>query len=204
MRKRTMPRPLVLAALVAMFLFAMASGAFAYTIATNPMPATATTNQTVNTLFVFTKGAGDTPVLGDGVNSGTWQMIQVVGTPIANVAGVGNWSNSPWQNGNGDAVFESQYSPWVGNNWTHVSPLGIKFLQPGVYTVRVGLVDDAHWSGGPVYIPGSMQTYTLTVSAPVVSTSASSTWSIIVAGVLALGLVAAYSTVHRRRARHEA
>jgi hypothetical protein len=175
------------AAMVVILVLAFASTAFAYTSVIT-LPSNTWTGIQLDTTWTWTKALGDTPVIGDGVNSGTWQKIVILNTPVANVSSTANWSNSPWQDGNGSAVFESQYSPWVGNNWKHVSPLNIKFLTPGVYTVQIGLTDDSIGSGG--WLPGSMTTRTINVVPPVVGTPASSPWSLAIVGILGLGVIA--------------
>jgi hypothetical protein len=84
--------------------------------------------------------------------------------------------------------FDSYVNPaWVSDTLT-ASGLGLRFVNAGNYTVDVGLATEAGWPPGNPII-GTFKTYNVRVANTVVSTPASSWWSLGLVCVLALGWV---------------
>jgi hypothetical protein len=206
MRKRTALLPLVLVGLVAMFLFVMASSAFAAYSQTFSIASPITPGTTVTFNPTFNKASGD-----PGGASTMYMQVKVTGLASAgDVVGAAAGSGGAWyppvptQSGPGWVYYvANQYVDWTGNQAV-TNPLDgipkLTFAAPGNYTVQVDLAKDPVSGIYPAQGSDIVQTsfYSVSVAAtPVVSTPASSWWSIVLLAVAALGL----SSMWVRRSR---
>jgi hypothetical protein len=183
-----MKKALLLAMLVGTLVFASAGTAFAAYSQTLTVPPL-TTGGTMVINPAFTKAAGDAGPLGTH-----YFEVRVTGTNAQTaVVGVadGNWYPPvPTSSGPGFIHFASnEYITWVGNaGMLNPPPPSLKFDSPGNYAVEVRLVADTGVYPSPTWIQST--TYNVAVHAPVVSTSASSPWSIALLGLGAIGALA--------------
>jgi hypothetical protein len=189
-----MKRALLLTALVGILVFAFAGSAFAaysqtFTVPSVPVGGTLVINP------AFTKATGDA-----GPASTHYFEVRVTGPNAQTaVAGVldGNWYPPvPTSSGPGFIHFASnEYITWVGNSGLlNPPPPSLRFNAAGTYAVEVRLVADTGVYPSPTWIQSS--TYNVVVGAPVVSTPASSPWSI---ALLALGALGAAAWIGRAR-----
>ena len=179
-----MKKALLFTTLVGMFVLAIAGTAFAnygqsFTVPPLVTGGTLVVNPT------FTKATAD-----PGPASVHYFEVVVTGPNAqTNVVGIndGNWyAPVPYVSGPGFTHFVSnQYIAWTGNTGILIPPPpSIKFNAPGTYAIEIRLCADTGVYPAPTWIQSS--TYYATVTAPVVSTPASSPWSLALGAGLAL------------------
>ncbi|MDR3686259.1 MAG: hypothetical protein P4L93_04795 [Coriobacteriia bacterium] len=178
-------RALALLMLVGVLVFAFVGTAFATYGQVFSIPAL-TPGSTVVINPTFTKATSD-----PGPASTHYFEVHVTGPNAqTNVVGVadGNWYPPvPTESGPGFTHFVSnEYITWVGNvGMLNPPPPSLKFNAAGTYQVEIRLCADTGVYPSPTWLQST--TYTVTV-APVVTTPASSPWSIALALVGALGV----------------
>jgi hypothetical protein len=182
-----MKKALLLAALVVILVFAFAGTAFAaygqtFTVPAVPVGGTLVINPT------FTKAPADL------ADTNHYFEVRVTGpnaqTAVEGVADGNWWPPVPTESGPGFIHFASNdYINWVGNTGIlNPPPPSLKFNSAGTYAVEIRLVSETGVYPSPTWDQSS--TYNVVVGAPVVSTPASSPWSIALLVVGALGAAA--------------
>jgi len=136
----------------------------------------------------FTKDSGD-----PGLVDENWQRVVVKNATLADVTGTG-WDVGFMCEHAGDVYFESPWGTWVGDTMT-ISGTSLTFLNDGVYSLEVSMMSNPLvWDTVPPplgnVVPGTFAAYNISVGPPVVSTPASSPWSLAVLGIGALGALA--------------
>jgi hypothetical protein len=204
MRRTKGSLSLVLVGLVTMFLFAMASSAFAAYSQTFSIASPITPGSSVTFNPTFNKVTGD-----PGGASTMYMQVKVTGLASAgDVVGAAAGAGGAWyppvptQTGPGFVYYvANQYVDWTGNQAV-TNPLdgvpNLTFAAPGNYTVQVDLAKDPTDGIYPAHGTDVVQSsvYSVRVAAPVVSTPASSPWSI---AILALGALGAFAWFGRSR-----
>jgi hypothetical protein len=176
------------------FLLASASSAFAAYTQTFSVPSQMTPGTTLDINPTFTKDPTDP------VAANTWLKVTIHNASAGDVVGTtGNWTNVDLATpGNNPMVVDTvnhtiEFDSYPNFTWSPntiaVTGLGLKFVNPGNYTVDVALAHDTTgWPPGDPIV-GTVKTYNVKVANTIVSTPASSWWSLGLACVLALGWV---------------
>lgn len=195
-----MKKALLFTMLVAILVFALAGTAFAAYGTSFVMPSTITPGSAVNINPSWTKAPADTVPDGDPASPGVqgWVLVTIHNAATGDVVGSsGTWTgpmpggaegNEPIRVGADYLDFESyEWFTWSGDSMAS-SGLELTFFNAGSYTVDVKLMGDRAWDGTGDEVPLLISTFDVEVGTPpVVSTPASSPWSIALVAVGALG-----------------
>ena len=192
-----MKRALLLTTLVAILVFGFAGAAFAaYSV--DPIADQAiVVGDSISVNPVFQKATGDLAGVEDyvevrvtGPGADTGSVVTATGWDVPHrVYGPGATMSLPF----------ADYVVWTGNTAQTPPPAPtLQFTAAGTYQVQVWLVrDEFNWPNNPVLSP--TLSYNVTVAAPpVVSTPASSPWSLALLATFVLALAAGV-TMRRRR-----
>ena len=196
-----MKKALLFTMLVPVLVFAFAGTAFAAYDTSFTMSSPIAPGTTVSFNTSWTKAPTDTPPDGDPASPGVqgWVLVTIHDAATGDVVGSsGTWTgpmpggvegNEPIRVGADYLDFESyEWFTWSGDSMTS-SGLELQFVNAGSYTVDVKLMGDRAWDGSGDELPLQTKTFNVTVgTAPVVSTPASSPWSIALLAVGALGV----------------
>ena len=181
----TVKKALLIMMLVGAMVFATAGTAFAAYNTSVTIPGTVAQGGTIPIDPTATKATGD---LADG---NEYYEVRVSGPGAdTNVAFLVGWDPVNVQTTPGSAIRKNfnDYLAWTGNTGHTPAPVPtIKFNAAGAYTVDVILVrDTGAYPSNPIL---NTVSYPITVTAPpVVSTTASSPWSIGLLAVAVLGM----------------